>query len=125
MAAILGVLVVVISVGCSSGAGSAQPDTPAASSSAPAQSGANGPWKQVWSDEFNGQVGGGIDTRSWKFDTGQGVFGTDEVETMTSALPVSVSEASAPSGPSTTSATNASPLSRNAASGLLPPGVPD
>jgi len=62
---------------------------PPASSPAPAQAGTNGPWKQVWSDEFNGQAGGGIDTRSWKFDTGQGVFGTDEVETMTSALPVS------------------------------------
>jgi len=36
-----------------------------------------------------------------------------------------VSEASAPRGSSTTSVTNASPLSRNAASGLLPPGVPD
>ena len=86
VAAILGVLPVVISVGCSSGAGTSQPDAPAASSSAPAQSGTNGPWKQVWSDEFNGRAGGSIDTRNWKFDTGQGVFGTGEVETMTSAL---------------------------------------
>jgi beta-glucanase (GH16 family) len=83
----LGVLPVLVSVGCSAGSGSSQPDDPASSSSASAQSGTNGPWKQVWSDEFNGRAGGSIDTRNWKFDTGQGVFGTGEVETMTSALP--------------------------------------
>jgi beta-glucanase (GH16 family) len=43
----------------------------------------NGPWTKVWSAHFAGPAGGGIDTRYWKYDTGVGVFGNGEVETMT------------------------------------------
>ncbi len=42
-------------------------------------------WTQVWSDTFNGPAGQGVDTASWRYDTGRGVFGTGEVETMTSS----------------------------------------
>jgi len=44
------------------------------------------PWKQVWSDNFNGPPGGSVNTSSWEFNTGQGIFGTGEVETNTSSL---------------------------------------
>jgi hypothetical protein len=40
-------------------------------------------WKAVWVGDFAGRAGGGVDTRVWKFDTGHGVFGTQEIETMT------------------------------------------
>jgi beta-glucanase (GH16 family) len=42
------------------------------------------PWTKVWSDSFNGPAGQGVDGSVWKYDTGQGVFGTGEVERMTS-----------------------------------------
>ena len=38
----------------------------------------------VWSDEFNGASGTGVDTSTWKYDTGTG-FGTGEIETMTTS----------------------------------------
>jgi beta-glucanase (GH16 family) len=40
-------------------------------------------WKEIWIDNFNGPAGGGINRGSWKFDTGHGVFGNNEIETMT------------------------------------------
>ena len=42
-------------------------------------------WTQVWSDEFNGAAGTGVDTSNWIYDTGQGIFGTGEIETMTNS----------------------------------------
>jgi beta-glucanase (GH16 family) len=53
------------------------------SASAPKQ---GSPWKQIWGDNFNGPAGGSINTSYWEFNTGRGVFGTGEVETMTSSL---------------------------------------
>ncbi len=41
-------------------------------------------WTQIWSDEFNGAAGTGVDTSTWKYDTGTG-FGTGEIETMTTS----------------------------------------
>lgn len=41
-------------------------------------------WTQIWSDEFNGAAGTGVDTSVWKYDTGTG-FGTGEIETMTTS----------------------------------------
>jgi beta-glucanase (GH16 family) len=50
--------------------------------------GAQTNWVLVWSDEFNGPAGPFTPTSSnnqfWTFDTGQGVFGTGEVEDMIS-----------------------------------------
>lgn len=47
---------------------------------------ADGPhWVQVWSDSFTGPAGSGINQRSWAYETGHGIFGTGEIETMTSS----------------------------------------
>jgi len=50
---------------------------------APPAHAAAGGWKRVWSDDFNGRAGTGVNRAVWKYDTGQGVFGTGEIETMT------------------------------------------
>jgi hypothetical protein len=40
----------------------------------------------TWSDDFNGTSGTGLDTGTWKYDTGPGSsFGTGEIETMTNS----------------------------------------
>jgi beta-glucanase (GH16 family) len=40
----------------------------------------------TWSDDFNGASGNGLDTGTWKYDTGPGSsFGTGEIETMTNS----------------------------------------
>jgi beta-glucanase (GH16 family) len=42
-------------------------------------------WSRVWSDDFDGPAGSGVNPSVWKYDTGQGVFGTGEIETMTAS----------------------------------------
>lgn len=42
-------------------------------------------WKQVWADDFNGPANSGVNARYWAFDTGRGIFGTSEIETMTAS----------------------------------------
>jgi beta-glucanase (GH16 family) len=44
-----------------------------------------GGWSRVWRDDFNGRARTGVDPSVWKYNTGQGVFGTGEIETMTSS----------------------------------------
>ena len=41
-------------------------------------------WEPVWSDGFAGPEGAGVSS-SWAYDTGSGVFGTGEIETMTNS----------------------------------------
>ncbi len=41
-------------------------------------------WTPVWSEDFNGGAGTGVDTSNWLYDTGTG-WGTGEVETMSSS----------------------------------------
>ena len=41
-------------------------------------------WTQVFADDFNGGSGSGIDGQ-WQYDTGQGVWGTGEIENMTNS----------------------------------------
>ena len=41
-------------------------------------------FNEVWSDEFSGASGTGVDTSQWIYDTGTG-FGTGEIETMTTS----------------------------------------
>ena len=36
-------------------------------------------------DDFNGAAGTSVSDTNWRFDTGQGIFGTGEIETMTSS----------------------------------------
>jgi beta-glucanase (GH16 family) len=63
--------------------------SPAAVASAGAASGRGLPggsgWTKVWSDTFNGAAGNGVSRWVWKYNTGTGVFGTGEIETMTSS----------------------------------------
>jgi len=42
-------------------------------------------WVRVWQDDFTGPAGHGVDRKFWQYDTGQGVFGNDEVERMTTS----------------------------------------
>src|SRR5258706_4998511 len=44
-----------------------------------------GNWTTVWTDSFTGAAGTGVDTANWIYDTGQGVWGTGEIETMTNS----------------------------------------
>ena len=41
-------------------------------------------WTPVWSDDFNGGAGTGVDTSNWLYDTGTG-WGTGEIETMSNS----------------------------------------
>lgn len=50
-----------------------------------ATSGGGVRWVRVWSDSFTGPARSGISQRSWAYQTGQGVFGNGEIETMTSS----------------------------------------
>ena len=62
--------------------------TPVAATSAAAPATVPGPpsgWSTVFSDDFNGGAGSGIDSQ-WMYDTGPGSnFGTGEIETMTNS----------------------------------------
>ena len=40
-------------------------------------------WTLTFADDFNGAAGSGVDAGNWRYDTGTGVFGTGEIETMT------------------------------------------
>ncbi len=40
-------------------------------------------WTRVWTDTFDGAAGSGVDRSVWKYNTGTGIFGTGEIETMT------------------------------------------
>jgi beta-glucanase (GH16 family) len=53
------------------------------SSASGQQQNAGPPWKQVWTDSFNGPANSGVNPKYWEYNTGHGVFGTNEVETMT------------------------------------------
>jgi beta-glucanase (GH16 family) len=44
-----------------------------------------GQWAQVWSDNFIGPAGAGVNTAAWKYDLGHGIFGNDEIQTMTNS----------------------------------------
>lgn len=40
-------------------------------------------WVRIWRDDFIGPAGRGVNLKAWRYDTGRGVFGTGEIETMT------------------------------------------
>jgi hypothetical protein len=63
-----------------------RPSATASSPSAPVTAVIMGSrWTQAWTDTFNGPAGQGLNTADWKYDTGQGVFGTGEIEDMTNS----------------------------------------
>jgi beta-glucanase (GH16 family) len=68
LAAGLGVFLILTAVSCSPAPGAGTPR-----------------WKKLWSDSFNGPANSSINTRYWQYNTGRGVFGTGEIETMTSS----------------------------------------
>ena len=42
-------------------------------------------WLPVWRDSFTGRAGRGVNRKFWRYDTGQSVFGNDEIEQMTAS----------------------------------------
>src|SRR5579862_7716008 len=42
-------------------------------------------WQPVWAASFAGPAGAGLSPRQWRDQTGTGIFGTGEIETMTSS----------------------------------------
>jgi beta-glucanase (GH16 family) len=50
-----------------------------------AKGNATPPWKLAWTDSFNGLAGSMVRASYWQYNTGRGVFGTNEVETMTTS----------------------------------------
>lgn len=40
-------------------------------------------WSLAWKADFNGPYGSALDSSDWKYDTGNGIFGNGEIETMT------------------------------------------
>jgi beta-glucanase (GH16 family) len=42
-----------------------------------------GLWANVWTYPFLGPAGSGVDTHYWTYDVGHGIFGNNEIETMT------------------------------------------
>ena len=70
---------ILAALGCSSAApGSSAPATPASADGPP--------WRLAWADDFAGPASGRINTGNWEFNSGQGIFGTGEVETNTASL---------------------------------------
>lgn len=48
-------------------------------------SGGSGSWKLVWSEDFNGNVGSGVDTSVWNYDTGNSGWGNNEIQNYTTS----------------------------------------
>jgi len=77
MMAAIGAVIATLVMACSSGAA---PAKPRAASDQTVPTAPAAPWQQVWSDSFNGPAGQGVNPGVWKYDTGQGTFGTGEIE---------------------------------------------
>jgi beta-glucanase (GH16 family) len=82
IAAGVGVVMVLAAPGCSS---SASANSSSSSPATSANDASTAKWKTVWSEYFNGRAGTGVNTKYWRYNTGQGVFGTGEVEAMTNS----------------------------------------
>jgi hypothetical protein len=85
---ILPVIALVVSTQPAARAATAAPAARAATGNAAAPAAVPGPpsgWSTVFSDDFNGSAGSGVDSQ-WIYDTGPGSnFGTGEIETMTNS----------------------------------------
>ena len=86
--AIIAPLIAVTAAMVPAGSALARPAGPAAPALVAATTAVPGPpsgWSTVFSDDFNGSSGSGIDSQ-WMYDTGPGAnFGTGEIETMTNS----------------------------------------
>jgi Ricin-type beta-trefoil lectin domain/Glycosyl hydrolases family 16 len=87
-AAIAPVIALLAATQLTASATPARPAAPAAPAAAAAPQTVPGPpsgWSTIFSDDFNGSSGSGIDSQ-WIYDTGPGSnFGTGEIETMTNS----------------------------------------
>jgi hypothetical protein len=87
-AAIAPVIALLAATQLTASATPARPAAPAATAAAAAPQTVPGPpsgWSTIFSDDFNGSSGSGIDSQ-WIYDTGPGSnFGTGEIETMTNS----------------------------------------
>ena len=52
---------------------------------APGHPGRDRAWREIWSSSFSGSRGAGVNRAKWSYDTGRGIFGTGEIEAMTSS----------------------------------------
>jgi beta-glucanase (GH16 family) len=61
--------------------------TGTASAAGAAAASTDGPvlWQRVWAANFAGRAGLGLSPREWRYQTGSGIFGTGEIETMTTS----------------------------------------
>jgi beta-glucanase (GH16 family) len=50
-----------------------------------ARGGWRGGWAVAWSDNFDGPANSRVNQEYWEFDTGQGIFGTKEIERVTAS----------------------------------------
>jgi beta-glucanase (GH16 family) len=72
----------VLAAGCTAAVPAATSSrTPSAAAAASGSSG----WKKIFSADFDGSAGSGLNSAVWKYDTGRGIFGTGEVEAMTNS----------------------------------------
>ncbi|MGA8114262.1 MAG: glycoside hydrolase family 16 protein [Actinocatenispora sp.] len=84
----VGTALVTLFAATSVASASLQPSTP---HSPPAVPGPPAGWSTLWSDDFDGAGGTGLDTSNWLYDTGTGYpggagqWGTGEVETVTTS----------------------------------------
>lgn len=91
LAVALGILMTTTGLACSSagtpgsGGTAAAPGAPASQTARPTVEMLGSRWSQVWTDTFDGPAGQGVNPANWQYQTGQSVFGTGEVETMTSS----------------------------------------
>jgi len=67
----------------SGAAGSGAPDAGAADAGATGSGSPDGGWALIWSDEFNGPDGSGLDSSRWVYETGGGGWGNGEAENYT------------------------------------------
>ena len=59
--------------------------TASATGAAVASTGGPASWQRVWAANFAGRAGRGLGPREWRYQTGTGIFGTGEIETMTAS----------------------------------------
>jgi hypothetical protein len=83
--AAVALLVALLPTAQSASAAPARPAAPGALAAPQAVPGAPSGWSTIFSDDFNGASGSGVDSQ-WMYDTGPGSsFGTGEIETMTNS----------------------------------------
>jgi beta-glucanase (GH16 family) len=71
--------------GTAGASGAASASGTAGASGTASASGAPGAWRRLWSADFRGPAGAGLDPAQWTYQTGTGTFGDGSVTTMTTS----------------------------------------